>query len=74
MKIRDIQTKTSIKSFSPDELERVFAMSVELADTIEDMFESHTQYSKNFLRTLRKSMKEAEDGKIKRINSLVELN
>lgn len=58
---------------SSNELQRLFRLSLEIADIAEDILESRGAYSKEFLSGLKKSLKDAREGKVKKIKSLSEL-
>ena len=66
--------KTTAKvSLKPKEVYEIFCMSATLADRMEDILESYGAYQKDFLRDLTRSMKEARDGKLMKVDSLLEL-
>lgn len=53
-----------------NELHRLFLASLELSDSLEDIFEEKGEYNKAFLRSLNKSLNEVRQGKAFKINSL----
>jgi hypothetical protein len=55
------------------ELRRLFAISSEISDLIENLFEQRAEYGEEFLRGLRKSLQEARQGKLYPVNSLRDL-
>jgi cyclopropane fatty-acyl-phospholipid synthase-like methyltransferase len=72
------QTISSVKrssslTFDTKKARRLFELSTELADFAEDILESRQEYSKEFVRGLRRSLKEARAGKLKKIASLSDL-
>lgn len=64
------QVKDSIK---PKQVKRLFHLTSELADLTEEILEEKAQYSLSFLTGLKHSIKEASQGKVKKINSLADL-
>lgn len=58
---------------SPRELRRLFKLSLEIADIAEDILELQGAYKKEFLHGLEKSLKEVKKGKVRKIESLFEL-
>ena len=68
------QTKTLQQLiFAPKEAYRLFVKVTDLADALEEMMENHAAYSPEFLSGLKLSLKQAKQGKLKKINSLREL-
>ena len=66
-------TKNSKLVLHPSQVKKLFDISNYLADLSEELLENSTQYSKEFIRSLRKSEKDAKEGRIKEIKSLREL-
>ena len=67
-------TPIKTKSIKNQELNLVFAMSIKLADAVENILESHAEYRDEFLRGLKKSLKQSKEGKLIAIKSLADLN
>lgn len=67
-------TKNSKLSLRPSQVRKLFDLSNYLADLTEDLLEESVQYSKEFLKGLRKSEKDAKEGRIKEVKSLRELS
>lgn len=62
--------KTSQFQFDTKEAQQLIRMSIELANTLDDILEKHTSYSKKFLRGLEISLTQAKAAKLKKITSL----
>lgn len=67
------QLKTPLSKLRLNELYRLFLMSSELADSLEDILEEKSKYSRQFIQRLEKSLEQARQGKAQKINSLKEL-
>ncbi len=67
--------RTNITEFklAPKEAYRLFRISNDLADTLEDILESHGSFSQEFLKGLELSFKQARSSKLKKTNSLKEI-
>ncbi|MBI3588958.1 MAG: hypothetical protein HY093_00890 [Candidatus Liptonbacteria bacterium] len=56
-----------------NEVRKLFLVSSNLTDLLEDILESKGEYSTEFLSGLKKSLNEFKSGKVFRINSLSNL-
>jgi hypothetical protein len=70
--------KTKLKqsnavNLKPQELNRLFQISSELSDFIEDILEEQGQYSDDFIASLERSIKQAQQGRVRVLNSLRDL-
>lgn len=72
MALTQTPTKTKI-IIEPQEAYEIFRMSTALADRVEEILESHGAYRKEFLQGLTRSFKEAQEGKLVKVESLLEL-
>lgn len=71
-----MSTQTIVKNlevFRPSQLRKLFSLSLNLADIAEELLEENAQYSKEFVKRIRKSEKEFKEGKIKELKSFKEL-
>jgi len=62
--------KTQQITLASKEAYKIFKISAELADTMEDVLEDHAQYNPEFITGLKLSLKQARSGKLKKIKSL----
>lgn len=74
------KTKTKMKQFvgakitvRPKEFQRFFIVASEMNEILEDMLEIPERYGKTFLKELKKSLKEAREGKLIPIKSTRDL-
>ena len=68
-----ISTKNSKIFLPPSQIRKLFNLSNYLADLTEELLEENAQYSKEFIKGLRKSEKDVREGKVREIKSLREL-
>lgn len=71
-----MNTQTIVKNlevFRPSQLRKLFSLSLNLADIAEELLEENAQYSKEFVKRIKKSEKEFKEGKIKELKSFKEL-
>lgn len=61
------------KTISFQKIRRLYQLTSELEDLLEEILESEKFYKKKFLKGLYRSLKEAKQGKLKEIKSLREL-
>lgn len=70
-------TQTTIKNsdiaFRPSQIKKIFDLSLNLADLAEELLEGSAQYSKEFIKGIRKSEKDFKAGRIKKIKSFRDL-
>lgn len=66
-------TKNSKLSLRPSQIRKLFDLSNYLADLTEELLEESAQYSKKFIKGLKKSEKDVKEGRVKEIKSLREL-
>ena len=64
---------TKTVTLQADKVRQLFALSSSLADYTEDILESQGDYADEFISGLNQSLKEAEEGKLRQINSLRDL-
>ena len=64
------QSKITQLTLAPKEAYRLFRISADLADMLEDILESRGNYSPEFLKGLKLSLKQAKIGKSQKVNSL----
>ena len=55
------------------EIRKLYRLSLEMADLVEEILESRGEYNKEFLEGLERSFTDAKAGRVKKINSLVDL-
>ncbi|OGE81030.1 MAG: hypothetical protein A3H72_03705 [Candidatus Doudnabacteria bacterium RIFCSPLOWO2_02_FULL_48_8] len=67
------RTNTAEFKLAPKEAYRLFRISNDLSDAVEDILESHGSYGEEFLKGLRVSFKQTRLGKFRKINSLMEI-
>ena len=60
-------------SLRPFQIRKLFDLSNHLADITEELLEENAQYSKEFIKGIRKSKKDVKEGRIKEIKSFREL-
>ncbi len=60
-------------SLKVEEAQRLFGVSLELADLMEDLLERNAKFSKEFTFGLRKSLNQVSKGETSSINSLKDL-
>lgn len=65
--------KVKTLQLQPKEAYKIFRMSVDLADAMEEILENSGRYSAEFAKGLNVSFKQAGSGKLKRIASLKDL-
>jgi len=58
---------------TPQEIHKLYALSLQMADLAEEILESRGQYSKEFLRSLKRSLADEKAGRVRKINSLADL-
>lgn len=63
-------TKPAPLTLKPQDAYRLFKVSTELADTLENILETHGAYSSEFVRGLTLSFKQADSGKLKKVRSI----
>ncbi|MGD0696639.1 MAG: hypothetical protein ABSB82_17610 [Terriglobia bacterium] len=61
-------------ALAPREAYRLFCMSSDLADALEEILESRASYNREFLTGLRESLKQARGGSLRRIEKLADLS
>ena len=66
-------TKNSKLFLHPSQIRKLFDLSNYLADLTEELLEESAQYSKEFIKGLRKSEKDIKEGRVKEVRSLREL-
>lgn len=64
------RSKTSQFILAPKDAYRLFQITTDLADTLENLMEMHGAYSKEFLKGLRLSSKQAQKRLVRKIQSL----
>lgn len=67
------RSKTLPLTLAPKEAYRLFKVTTDLADTLEDIMEVHGSYSPEFLKGLKVSIKQAQTGKLKSLKTLKDL-
>lgn len=65
--------KTSTVSLEYREFQELASASARLSDLVEDILERKGAYKKEFLRGLKQSLREAKRGKLKPVNSILDL-
>jgi len=60
-------------NLAPKDAYRIYEKAADLADTLEDVLENNAVYSKEFIKGLKLSLRQAKQGKLKRIDSLKQL-
>lgn len=66
-------TKNSKLSLRLSQVKKIFDLSNYLADLAEELLEENAQYSKEFIKGLKKSEKDFKEGRVRKIKSLREL-
>ncbi|TSC74830.1 MAG: hypothetical protein G01um101430_749 [Parcubacteria group bacterium Gr01-1014_30] len=70
-------SQTTIKNSSitlrPQEVRKIFDLSLHLSDITEDLLEENAYYSEDFLRGLKQAEKDLKEGRVKKLKSLREL-
>lgn len=70
---QQLKIASTAPKLKSNELYRLFLASLELSDSLENIFEEKGEYDKTFLRGLNKSLNEARQNKLFKINSLKDL-
>lgn len=63
----------TITSLPPTKIKRLYKLSTELSELSEDLLEDLGYFSDEFVRGIQRSLKEARQGKLTKIESLLEL-
>lgn len=63
-------TKLIPLTLKPQDAYRLFKVSTELADTLENILETHGAYSNEFVQGLALSFKQVDNGKLKKVRSI----
>jgi len=68
------RSKPSQFVLAPEEAYRLFRITTDLADTLEDLLEAQGAYSKEFQKGLRVASQQAQKKQVRKIHSISELS